>query len=71
VRENGRVRTVTKKELILRYAVNKAATGDSRAREFLLHRSPWLQKEFAEPNKSRISEIEVFEKAREILRGAV
>lgn len=71
VRENGRVRTVTKKELILRYAVNKAATGDSRAREFLLHRTPWLQKEFAEPKRSGISDIEAFERAREILRGAL
>jgi hypothetical protein len=71
VRENGRIRTVTKKELILRYAVNKAATGDSRARDFLLNRTPWLQKEFAEPKRSHTSEIEVFERAREILRGAV
>jgi uracil-DNA glycosylase len=71
VRENGRVRTVTKKELILRYAVNKAAMGDSRAREFLASRTPWLQREFAEPKRSQISEIEAFEKAREILRGAL
>jgi hypothetical protein len=71
VRENGRIRTVTKKELILRYAVNKAATGDSRARDFLLNRTPWLQKEFAEPKRSHTSEIEAFERAREILRGAV
>ncbi len=71
VRENGRVRTVTKKELILRYVVNKAATGDSRAREFLLNRTPWLQKEFAEPKKPHMSDIEAFEKAREILRGAL
>ena len=71
VRENGRIRTVTKKELILRYAVNKAATGDSRAREFLLNRTPWLQKEFAEPKTSHTSDIEAFERAREILRGAV
>jgi hypothetical protein len=70
VRENGGTRTVTKKELILRFAVNKAATGDSRAREFLLNRTPWLQKEFAEPKRSDISEIEAFERAREILRGA-
>lgn len=71
VRENGRIRTVTKKELILRYAVNKAATGDSRARDFLLNRTPWLQKEFAELKRSHISEIEAFERAREILRGAL
>ena len=71
VRENGRIRTVTKKELILRYAVNKAATGDSRARDFLLNRTPWLQKEFAEPKRSHTSKIEAFERAREILRGAV
>ena len=71
VRENGRIRTVTKKELILRYAVNKAATGDSRAREFLINRTPWLQKEFAEPKRSHMSEIEAFERAREILRGAL
>jgi hypothetical protein len=71
VRENGRIRTITKKELILRNAVNKAATGDPRAREFLLNRTPWLQKEFAEPKKSHKSGIEAFERAREILRGAV
>jgi len=71
VRENGSTRTVTKKELILRYAVNKAATGDSRAREFLLNRTPWLQKEFAEPKRSPLSDIEAFERAREILRGAL
>ncbi len=71
VRENGRIRTLTKKELILRYAVNKAATGDSRAREFLINRTPWLQKEFAEPKRSHMSEIEAFERAREILRGAL
>ena len=71
MRENGRVRTVTKKELILRYAVNKAATGDPRAREFLINRTPWLQKEFAEPKRPGVSDIEAFEKAREILRGAL
>ncbi len=71
VRENGRIRTVTKKELILRYAVNKAATGDSRAREFLLKQTPWLQKEFAEPKRSNVSDIEAFERARKILRGAL
>jgi hypothetical protein len=71
VRETGRIRTVTKKELILRHAVNKAATGDPRAREFLLNRTPWLQKEFAEPRRPRMSDIEAFERAREILRGAI
>jgi hypothetical protein len=69
VRENGGTRIVTKKELILRYAVNKAATGDSRAREFLVNQTPWLQRDLAEPKRSPQYDIEAFERAREILRG--
>lgn len=71
VRENGNTRRVTKKELLLRNTVIKAVTGDPRAREFLFNRAPWLQKEFAEPKRSNLSEIDAFERAREILRGAI
>ena len=71
VRENGRVRRLTKKELLLRNTVVTAVTGDPRAREFLFNHAPWLQKEFAEPKKSSRSAVEAFERAREILRGAL
>ncbi|MHB8381591.1 MAG: DUF5681 domain-containing protein, partial [Candidatus Binataceae bacterium] len=48
VRENGRVTNISKLEAMIMQAVNKAASGDFRAIEFLFTKIPWLQQDLVE-----------------------
>ncbi len=49
VRENGRTKTISKLEAIITQTVNKAATGDHRAWEFLFSKIPWLLNDLIQP----------------------
>ena len=69
VRENGRLITISKLELMIMQAVNKAARGDFRAIEFLFTKVPWLQKDLVEHRPSSDLTQEALDKARMLIRG--
>ena len=69
VRENGRTRTISKLQAIITQTVNKAATGDHRAREFLFSKIPWLLNDLIQPAGPRRDPVEIFREARRLLRG--
>jgi hypothetical protein len=71
VRQNGQVRKVSKREVIIKQLVNRAAEGKPREMELLLLKMALLQRDWQEPRKSSGLDMEAFERAREILRGAV
>ncbi len=69
MREKGRLTKISKLELMITQAVNKAASGDFRAIEFLFTKIPWLQKDLVERTPSPGLTPEVIEKARILVRG--
>ena len=71
VRQNGRVKKIAKREVIIKQLVNRAAEGKPREMELLLLKMALLQRDWKEPSKSNSGDVEAFERAREILRGAV
>jgi hypothetical protein len=71
VRQNGRVRKVSKREVIIKQLVNRAAEGKPREMELLLLKMDILQRDWKEPRRSNVLDVEAFERAREILRGAL
>jgi hypothetical protein len=71
VRQNGQVKKITKREVIVKQLVNRAAEGKLREIELLLLRTDLLQLDWKEPRKSNGLDMKAFERAREILRGAI
>jgi Family of unknown function (DUF5681) len=71
VRQNGRVSKISKREVIIKQLVKRAAEGKPREMELLLLKMALLQRDWREPRKSNIGNVEAFVRAREILRGAV
>jgi hypothetical protein len=65
------VKKIAKREVIIKQLVNRAAEGKPREMELLLLKMALLQRDWQEPRKSNIGDVEAFERAREILRGAV
>jgi hypothetical protein len=65
------VKKIAKREVIIKQLVNRAAEGKPREMELLLLKMALLQRDWKEPSKSNSGDVEAFERAREILRGAV
>jgi len=68
VRENGRHKRITKLEAIITQAVNQAAGGDHRARDFLFRKFRWLEN-MAELAKRRGLSAASVEAIRSAMRG--
>jgi len=65
------VKKIAKREVIIKQLVNRAAEGKPREMELLLLKMALLQRDWQEPRKSNLGDVEAFERAREILRGAI
>jgi hypothetical protein len=70
VRQNGQVKKIDKREVIIKQLVNRAAEGNQRAMELLLLKMDLLQRDWQEPGRPA-GELtpEVFERARELVMG--
>jgi hypothetical protein len=69
VRQNGRVKKISKREVIIKQMVNKAAAGNQRATELLLLKMELLQRDWREPGKSGELDPETLERAKVLVRG--
>jgi hypothetical protein len=69
VRENGRVKRITKLDAIIRQLVNKALNSDYRAIEFLFDKFSPLDKDPAEQRKPGGLSKEAVEAIRRAMRG--
>ena len=69
MRENGRIRRISKLDAIITQAVNKAVFGEYRARGFLFD-IPWLLKDLTKPGKlDPQARAEAFEAVKRLIRG--
>jgi hypothetical protein len=71
VRQNGRVEKISKRQVIIKQMVNKAAAGNQRATELLLLKMELLQRDWREPGRSGELDPEALERARELIRGSL
>jgi len=70
VRQNGQVKKITKREVIIKQLVNRAAEGKLREIELLLLRMDLLQRDWREPGRAAGDlDPEALEKARILIRG--
>jgi Family of unknown function (DUF5681) len=68
VRENGRVRSITKREALFAQLVHEGLGGNIRAIE-LLFKIPWIQKELLDLGKSRRLTAEAWDQIALLVRG--
>ncbi len=70
VRENGRVQKISKREVIIKQMVNRAAAGNQRATELLLVRMDLLKRDWHGPGRAA-GELDpvALERAKELIRG--
>jgi hypothetical protein len=68
VRENGRVRSITKREALFAQLVHEGLGGNIRAIE-LLFKIPWIQKELLDLGKSRRLTGEAWDQIALLVRG--
>ncbi|MFZ0244518.1 DUF5681 domain-containing protein [Candidatus Binatus sp.] len=70
VRQNGRVKKISKREVIIKQMVNKAAAGNQRATELLLLKMELLQRDWHGPGRAAGElDPEALERARELIWG--
>ena len=70
VRQNGQLKKIDKREVIIKQLVNRTAEGNQRAMELLLLKMDLLQRDWQEPGRAA-GELtpEVLEKARILIHG--
>jgi hypothetical protein len=71
VRENGRVRKISKRQVIIKQMVNKAAAGNQRATELLLLKMALLHRDWQEPGRPDGLDSEALEQAKVMIRGSL
>lgn len=70
VRQNGRVEKISKREVIIKQVVNRAAAGDQRATELLMLKMDVLQRDWHEPGRAAGDlDPDALERARVLIRG--
>ena len=70
VRQNGRVKKIAKREVIIKQLVNRAAEGKPREMELLLLKMALLQRDWQEPGRvAGDLDPEALERAKELIRG--
>ena len=70
VRQNGRVEKLSKRQVIIKQLVNRAAEGNPRAMELLLLKMALLQRDWQEPGRAAGDlDPEALERAKELIWG--
>jgi Family of unknown function (DUF5681) len=62
VRQNGQVKKINKLEVIIKQLVNRDAEGKSREMELLLLKMDIFQRDWKDPRRSNVLDVEAFER---------
>ena len=72
VRQNGQLKKIDKREVIIKQLVNRAAEGKPREMELLLLKMALLQRDWQEPGRAAGElDMETLERAKVMIRGSL